>query len=860
MKPLASLRTKLFAATLALLLASSAGTFAANYTVNTTADSGPGSLRDAITLANANPGADTIGFAPALTASAPATISLTSALPAITESVTISGPGQSKLTVKNGVADPNNPFANPAGSFRVFTVAVDAPGVVSFSGLTVSNGAVFEGNIIDQSGGGIMNAGTGTLNLTDSAIINNFAESTGGGIINLRTGILNLTRCTITGNSTSSGSGGGIANGGVLNDTPGGTLRIVESLISDNHTSRSGGGIFSSSTPQGGFYLINSTVTSNTASSAGGIFARGGTTVSISGCTISNNQGTTGGSGGLTLSGATANIISSTFSGNTVGASGSGRGGGMQILAATVNVTNCTLANNQALGPIGSTGGLGGGAIGIRDVPAVLTIKNSTISGNSSNSGAGGILNFGLGSFVATVNVSSSIVAGNSSALPVEDAARMFPLISQGFNVIGDNELSPVTPIAGDQAGVTVAQLNIAALGDNGGLTKTMALLPGSVALDKGIANGLTTDQRGYGRVFDNTAVANAVDGADVGAFEAQSLTFVVATTADSGPGSLRDALTQSNENPDADKITFAIPTSDPGYNAAGGGWTISLLSALPSITDSATITGPGKDKLTVRNGLVDPNDPIGEISQVFNPATGFRIFTVAVDAPGIVTISSLTAANGVAMFFSSDSSRHYGGGILNAGAGTLNVTDSAITKNVAYEDGGGIANFRNGNLNVTRCTISDNGKAPLYDGTIVPFTRFGGGISNGGSFLPPNSLVPGGTVRIVDSVISGNGATGGGIGSYAGAVIVVNSRVTGNSGKYGTGGISATLGTVSILNSTINDNISGTERSAGGISLDRVSADITNSTLNGNIGTLMMAAVPTSSPAEFTPSPRILT
>ena len=59
------------------------------YTVTTTADAGAGSLRQAITDANASPGADTIAFG--IVGTGPHTITLASALPEITDAVTIDG-------------------------------------------------------------------------------------------------------------------------------------------------------------------------------------------------------------------------------------------------------------------------------------------------------------------------------------------------------------------------------------------------------------------------------------------------------------------------------------------------------------------------------------------------------------------------------------------------------------------------------------------------------------------------------------------------------------------------------------------------------------------------------------------------
>ena len=61
--------------------------------------------------------------------------------------------------------------------------------------------------------------------------------------------------------------------------------------------------------------------------------------------------------------------------------------------------------------------------------------------------------------------------------------------------------------------------------------------------------------------------------------------TFTVSNTADSGPGSLRQAILGSNAAPGTtNTITFAIPGS--------GAETIDLSSPLPAITNSVTIEG----------------------------------------------------------------------------------------------------------------------------------------------------------------------------------------------------------------------------------------------------------------------------
>ncbi len=67
---------------------------------------------------------------------------------------------------------------------------------------------------------------------------------------------------------------------------------------------------------------------------------------------------------------------------------------------------------------------------------------------------------------------------------------------------------------------------------------------------------------------------------------------FVVTTTADNGIGSLREAITNADQNSDGNTISFAIPTSDPNYIASANTWTIKPLTALPAISAPVTIDG----------------------------------------------------------------------------------------------------------------------------------------------------------------------------------------------------------------------------------------------------------------------------
>ena len=74
--------------------------------------------------------------------------------------------------------------------------------------------------------------------------------------------------------------------------------------------------------------------------------------------------------------------------------------------------------------------------------------------------------------------------------------------------------------------------------------------------------------------------------------------TYMVTTTADSGPGSLRQAILDANANPGTDAIAFNIPGT--------GVQTIVPLTALPVITEAVTIDGymqPGSSPNTLAVG-----------------------------------------------------------------------------------------------------------------------------------------------------------------------------------------------------------------------------------------------------------------
>ncbi len=171
----------------AAALCGSAGALGDTFTVTTTADAGPGSLRQV--LADA-PHGSSIDFAPALSGQ---TIGLLTPL-AFSTAIDLDAsalPGG--LTLSGG------------GASRIFT---SGPGAqVTVTGCTLSGGNAFAG-----FGGAIVNSG-GSLTLTNCTLSGNTADS-GGAIYSdtdLAGNVTHLINCTVTGNTAAS-VGGGIYN------------------------------------------------------------------------------------------------------------------------------------------------------------------------------------------------------------------------------------------------------------------------------------------------------------------------------------------------------------------------------------------------------------------------------------------------------------------------------------------------------------------------------------------------------------------------------------------------------------------------------------------------------------------------
>ena len=221
----------------------------------------------------------------------------------------------------------------------------------------------------------------------------------------------------------------------------------------------------------------------------GGIYIQAGATALIDACAIRNNVANFGGGIRVGASTSVLEIRNSEISGNV------GRGGAIESQGGQVLVDNCTISGNDGAGRTDGT---------LRHSnPNGITIYNSTIANNNDV----GIVIVGGG---------GSIVVGNSIiALNAAGDVSGSPFVSQGYNLIGDVGSVTGFGATGDQVGTSASPIDplLGSLQNNGGTTKTHALLPTSPALDAGDpANCPATDQRGMPRPGGGQC--------DIGAFE----------------------------------------------------------------------------------------------------------------------------------------------------------------------------------------------------------------------------------------------------------------------------------------------------------------------------------------------------
>ncbi len=410
-------------------------------------------------------------------------------------------------------------------------------GSAALSGLTISGG------MAGTDGGGVYNRG-GTVTLTDCFVIQNFASGDGGGLANTASGTLTLNHCTVGQNSVSEGTSGSLGLGGGIWNA--GTATITDCSISAN-TGTDGGGLYNDR--KGVLLLTDDIVSGNQAQghgSGGGLYNSTSGWTTMTDCTVSNNLAVVGGGGGLysagTLSLTACNVSNNSYF-NPYGNDVDAIGGGGLCSRGTTTLTDCTVSSNDAdmLGNGEGDFWLSGGGLIVFE--GTTTLTNCTISGN-----IGGGLLISASATLTNCTISANYdgglsFGGNNAAATLTNT--IVAAQASGGDVVGSfkgaNNLIGGNPLLGP-------------LGDYGGLTWTMPLLPGSPAIGAGTtAAAPATDQRGQPRTGH----------VDIGAFQSQG--FVLTPVAGSTPQSTKFG------RPFAQPLAVAVTAVNPVEPVDGG-------------------------------------------------------------------------------------------------------------------------------------------------------------------------------------------------------------------------------------------------------------------------------------------------
>ncbi len=348
--------------------------------------------------------------------------------------------------------------------------------------ISVKNSQLTGGTAAEGGGVAVINSAA-TVTFDTCTLDKNISSDRGGGVFvdsvipeeSTLSRAVTFTTCSIAGNTA--GSGGGVYSLGTGSSKTSGALTINRSTIENNRAlddSRGGGGI---TNDRGASVIIkNSTINNNEAvGNGGGIFYPNGA-----------------------ICDATYNIRNVTVYGNKAD-----RGGGIfvkansAIGATSFKLYNSTIAANSAShSPTSSTEKYFGGGIAFQDFGDndKIYLDSSIVATNTCNS-----LNVDRGPDIG--GQGTKAVTGDFDLFPTATYGNGFDPSGLGTNVVLDSGATPIFSSAG--------------LANNGGPTKTLALMTGSSAIDKGRNTlGLTTDQRDTG----NPRVLGIF--ADIGAYE----------------------------------------------------------------------------------------------------------------------------------------------------------------------------------------------------------------------------------------------------------------------------------------------------------------------------------------------------
>ncbi len=272
--------------------------------------------------------------------------------------------------------------------------------------------------------------------------------------------------------------GGGPGSNRLFSVSSGKSLALLGLSLTGAH----GGGALQSGNGNaianfGTLVLTRCVLSNNTrASGSGGAILNDGGTLTLTQCTLTGNSTTDGGA--IYQTTGSMMLTQCTLAGNTAGSNGDG--GAIHKVNGAATLTHCTLSGNHAA----LSGGDGGA---ITQTFGTLALTHCTVSGNEAEFGGG------ISNRTGTTTLTHSIVAGNTAIGSGPDIFNQPGATTTG---VGQNIVQGISG-SGFSGTFLNAPPLLAPLGDYGGPTQTVALLPGSPAREAAPTSTATSDQRG---------------------------------------------------------------------------------------------------------------------------------------------------------------------------------------------------------------------------------------------------------------------------------------------------------------------------------------------------------------------------
>ncbi len=609
----------------------------------------------------------------------------------------------------------------------------------------------------------------------------------------------------------------------------------------------------------------------NTSVRAGGaIEAQGDNTVTLNNVDFSGNDAGAGpGNGGvLHVSGAADVVVTGgSFTGNTAQ-----EGGVLWNNAGTMTVTDSNFSMNNATCN-GSGTNLGGGAL--FNLAGTLTVTGSTsITGNNANgavcSGGGILTNDGT-----TLNVMDGVTISGNTA---NRAGGGIEMRAGSTATIGNVTMDANTAnTTGTGAGGNGGAIHITGDGD---ATLTGGTYTNNIAASEGggLWNGAGTMTVDGSTITGNTANGGTADAGDAdgqgggGIFnEGGTVTVMGSTSIMSNVAAGAVSSGGGIFSKGALNVMDGVTISDNTANRAGGGiemraGTTATIGNVTMNNNTANTTAgggggnggaihiTGNGNATLTGGSYTNNEAAAEGGALWNGGG-----TMTVDGS---TITDNIANGGTAD--TGDNNAQGGGGIFNEG-GTVNVENSTVIRNNQaagnVSSGGGIFTNVGTTLNVIGgVVIADNtanragggiesragSTTSLLDmtleGNTANVTAGGGGGNGGGMHITGDGDVTADAILVVRNMAD---TEGGGLWNSAGTMTVMNSSLIDNMGSgagaangggalFNNGGGGA--GVITVTNSRLlNNSADGTAGSGGAILALTGTVNVTDSVIAGN-------------------------